>query len=55
MAGFIDVLLRGLALTGQAVAIGGDVFALVVLRPRQDDSGYVRPPVDEQTFVPEIY
>ena len=42
MAGFIDVLLRGLALTGQAVAIGGVVFALVVLRARQDDSGAVR-------------
>ena len=42
MAGFIDVLLRGLTLTGQAVAIGGVVFALVVLRARQDDSGAVR-------------
>jgi polyphosphate kinase 2 len=25
------------------------------LPPRQDDTGYVRPPVDEQTFVPEVY
>jgi polyphosphate kinase 2 len=25
------------------------------LPPRQDDSGYVRPPVEEQTFVPERY
>src|SRR5262245_34608230 len=33
MAGFIDVLLRGLALSGQAVAIGGVLFALCVLRP----------------------
>ncbi|HTY80984.1 MAG TPA: CopD family protein [Candidatus Bathyarchaeia archaeon] len=33
MAGFIDVLLRGLALCGQAAAIGGVVFWLVVLRP----------------------
>ena len=33
MAGFIDVLLRGLALCGQAAAIGGVLFALVVLRP----------------------
>ena len=33
MAGFIDVLLRGLALCGQAVAIGGVIFALVVMRP----------------------
>jgi polyphosphate kinase 2 len=27
----------------------------LVLPPRQDDSAYVRPPVDEQTFVPEVY
>ena len=33
MAGFVDVLLRGLALCGQAVAIGGVVWALFVLRP----------------------
>ena len=33
MAGFIDVLLRGLALCGQAMAIGGVLFALIVLRP----------------------
>ena len=33
MAGFIDVLLRGLALCGQAAAIGGVLFALIVLRP----------------------
>ncbi len=33
MAGFLDVLLRGLALGGQAAAIGGVVFALLVLRP----------------------
>jgi polyphosphate kinase 2 len=25
------------------------------LPARQDDEGYVRPPVDEQTFVPEVY
>src|SRR6476469_9128951 len=25
------------------------------LPPRQDDSGYVRPPVEEQTFVPDVY
>ncbi len=25
------------------------------LPPRQDDTGYVRPPVEEQTFVPEVY
>lgn len=33
MAAFVDVLLRGLALSGQAVAIGGVLFVLVVLRP----------------------
>ena len=40
MAGFLDVLLRGLALAGQAVALGGILFAVLVLRPaaRQDPS-----------------
>jgi putative copper resistance protein D len=33
VAGFLDVLLRGLALCGQALAIGGVLFAFVVLRP----------------------
>ena len=33
MAGFLDVLFRGFALVGQAMAIGGVVFALLVLRP----------------------
>ncbi len=27
----------------------------IQLPPRQDDSGYVRPPVEDQTFVPEVY
>jgi polyphosphate kinase len=27
----------------------------IVLPPRQDHSGYVRPPITDQTFVPEIY
>jgi len=27
----------------------------IQLPPRQDDSSYVRPPVDDQTFVPEVY
>ena len=27
----------------------------IVLPPRQDDSGYVRPPFNEQTFIPEVY
>ena len=33
MTGFLDVLLRGLALCGQAVAMGGVFFAVLVLRP----------------------
>jgi len=33
VAGFLDVLLRGLALSGQAMAIGGVLFAALVLRP----------------------
>jgi copper resistance protein D len=33
VAGFLDVLLRGLAHCGQALAIGGVLFAFVVLRP----------------------
>lgn len=33
MAGFVDVLLRGFALCGQAIAVGGVVFALLILRP----------------------
>ena len=32
MAGFVDVLLRGLALCGQAVAVGGVLFAALLLR-----------------------
>ncbi len=39
MAGFVDVLLRGLALCGQAVAIGGVVFALLLLRPSLPEGG----------------
>ena len=27
----------------------------VELPPRQADDGYVRPPLDEQTFVPDVY
>lgn len=33
MAGFVDVLLRGWALCGQAVAVGGVVWVLLLLRP----------------------
>jgi hypothetical protein len=25
------------------------------LPPRQDDTGYIRPPIAEQTFVPDMY
>jgi len=32
MAAFLDVIMRGLALAGQAVAIGGVLFALLVVR-----------------------
>jgi polyphosphate kinase 2 (PPK2 family) len=28
---------------------------LLVLPPRQSDGGYVRPPMTDQTFVPEVY
>ena len=27
----------------------------IVLPPRQEDKGYVRPPMTDQTFVPEVY
>ena len=27
----------------------------MVLPPRQDDGGYVRPPMTDQTFVPEVF
>ena len=37
MAAFLDVLLRGLALSGQAVAIGGVLFALLVRRDHGGD------------------
>jgi hypothetical protein len=32
MAAFLDVIMRGLALAGQAVTIGGVLFALLVAR-----------------------
>ena len=37
MAGFVDVLLRGLALCGQALAVGGVCFALLLLRPASSE------------------
>ena len=27
----------------------------IILPPRQADSGYVRPPINEQTFIPQVY
>ena len=27
----------------------------IILPPRQKDTGYVRPPITDQTFVPEVY
>ena len=27
----------------------------IELPPRQDDTGYIRPPIEDQTFVPEVY
>jgi polyphosphate kinase len=27
----------------------------IALPPRQEDAGYVRPPITDQTFVPEVY
>lgn len=47
MAAFADVLLRGLALSGQAVAIGGVVFAFLVLWP-------LRPPPSEGPSGPPL-
>lgn len=50
MAGFIDVLLRGLILCAQAVTLGGVAFALLVLTP----AARVRPdlgPLRERTFL----
>jgi putative copper resistance protein D len=38
MAAFLDVILRGLALAGQAVAIGGVLFALLVRRAAAGDA-----------------
>jgi putative copper resistance protein D len=42
VAGFVDVLLRGLALCGQAIAIGGVLFALLLLRPALGEGGAAR-------------
>lgn len=42
MAGFVDVLLRGLALCGQAVAIGGVLFAILLLRPALTEGAAAR-------------
>jgi polyphosphate kinase len=37
------------------VPYGEPASPAIRLPPRQDDAGYVRPPLDEQTFVPEVY
>jgi len=42
VAGFVDVLLRGLALCGQAVAIGGVFFAALLLRPASRENPAAR-------------
>lgn len=44
MAGFLDILLRGLSLCGQAAALGGVFFAVLVLRPasREEQAGDAR-------------
>ncbi len=42
MTGFVDVVLRGLALCGQAVALGGVLFALLLLRPALGAGGAAR-------------
>ncbi len=38
-----------------SVPYGEPESAEIVLPPRQDDSDYVRPPIEEQRFVPEVY
>ena len=38
-----------------AVPYGEPASPEIQLPPRQDDTGYVRPPLDEQTFVPSVY
>jgi len=38
VAGFVDVLLRGLALCGQSIAVGGVCFALLLLRPGSSEA-----------------
>ena len=43
MAGFLDVLLRGLILSSQAVAVGGVCFVLLVLRPFDRGAGPAGP------------
>src|SRR5262245_16310527 len=43
MSGFVDVLLRGLALAGQAIAVGGVIFAALVLRPSMARPGPAAP------------
>ena len=42
MAGFVDVLLRGLALCGQSIAVGGVCFALLLLRAASSEDAAAR-------------
>ena len=41
----------------RALFLGGLLllFVQLVLPPRQPDGGYVRPPMTDQTFVPQVY
>ena len=44
--------------TGQDASIAGLQAILnqpLALPPRQSDQGYVRPPMTDQTFVPEVF
>ena len=46
MIGFFDVILRGLALCGQSMAMGGVLFALCVLRAATEDEAAKGPRLD---------
>ncbi|MBI2159506.1 MAG: CopD family protein [Candidatus Rokubacteria bacterium] len=51
MAGFVDVLLRGAALCGQAVAVGGVVWILLLLRPAVRARPALAPVLDRSLVV----
>ena len=44
-----------IAITPSAVVYDDLTPEAISLPPRQDDAGYVRPPMSDQTFVPEVY